>query len=154
MLHRTSKQLGADNSTVIAIMNNLNHRDYARTNANFLGKQDISTVVRNNSFLTKSDLNWFVEVAPCTWLKKIRVIVVHDTDCENLITSYYKPSQIFGIHIPKKYNGSKHAILARIALTIQSIRDYGTIPKNLPKHYVKEYREIWKCVSVPVLVNY
>jgi len=104
--------------------------------------------IQNGNVLDRSELIDFLKSVPASWTRECEKVVVFESAGAKVVSSFQRNEKLFGIHIPKRFSGSIDRIFDEVAITLQAVRDYGHIPKDVPNDKVKEYWKAWKEVSI------
>ncbi len=103
-------------------------------------------VIHANNVLNHSDIKSFISKIPFSWRKSFNTITVNTAIGDQILMSYHREKEKFGIHIPDNYKGTSTDALVEVAITVQAIKEYGYIPDRIKPSRVKMYQRNWNDV--------
>ena len=105
-------------------------------------------VIQQGHVINREDVESFIERAPKPWTKAIRSFIVYTAMKDPFCIKYYAKEQVLGIHISRKFKGTKSEAIEQIAVASQAINELGHLPEKLTKARETHFRQQWAKLGV------
>ena len=104
---------------------------------------ELKLEVKNGQIVSEQDMSSFIGSVPKAWIEGIDAIFIEPASGGSLVTSFHSTEKKLGIHVPENSSATRDKVLAELACTLQAIRDFGHIPRQIPASQVRKYLQNW-----------